>query len=408
LTTVTTIAYLSQQFPSLTTTFVYREVLALRRLGLNIRVISTWKPKREALSAEAQPLVDETFYIFPASGWRLLGLHLRYALSRPARYLGALWRVVIWNRERPGNRLRSLGHFVYAVRAAAEVERCGAQHLHADYALNAATVALVAARLTGCTFSFAAHAADLFINPVLLKEKIADAAFVTPISEHNRRFLLQAAGTAACARKLHVVHCGLQLDQFTPERDCPSNARPLILSVGRLVEKKGFRYLIEACRLLVARGLQFECQIVGGGPDEAALRAYIERRELIAYVRLTGPLPQEQVRALMQRADVFALPCVQARDQDQDGIPVVLMEAMALQRPVISTTLSGIPELIKTGVNGCLVPPGDSGALAEALARLLTDRDTARALARAGRVTVEREFNIAVSAGRLAALFRQP
>ncbi|MGQ0603338.1 MAG: glycosyltransferase [Anaerolineales bacterium] len=405
MTAMPTVAYISQQFPSLTTTFVYREVLALRRFGVTVRSISTWKPDRAALSAEAQALVGETFYIFPVSGWELLRLHFHYLFARPAQYLGAFLLVVVWNGEPLRNRLRSLGHFAYAVRAAAEVERCGVQHLHADYALNAATVALVAARLTGRPFSFAAHAADLFINPVMLREKIVAAAFITPISDFNRRLLLQTMARADVADKIHVVHCGLALEQFVPESGRPSNARPLIVGVGRLIEKKGFRFLIEACRQLVEHGIDFECRIAGGGPEAASLQTQIDQAGLTDRVHLTGPLPQEQVRELMRRAEVFALPCVQARDRDQDGIPVVLMEAMALQRPVISTPLSGIPELVHDGANGLLVPAGDSAALAQGLARLLADKALRESLGRAGRTTVARAFNVDVSAKQMAGLF---
>ena len=400
------IAYISQQFPSLTTTFVYREVVALRRLGLTVHPISTWRPKREALSAEARALTDETCYVFPLNGLQLFGLHLRYLLTRPGRYLGALLLVTVWNRESLRNRLRSLGHFIYAARVAAEVERRGVEHLHADYALNAATVALVAARLTGRSFSFAAHAADLYINPILLREKIRAAGFVTPISDYNRRFLLQTAGDAGAALKINVVHCGLDLSQFVPAAG-PSHTRPLILGVGRLIEKKGFRYLIAACQRLAQRGTEFECRIIGGGPEATALQSQIDQCGLADRVHLSGPLPQEQVREWMRRADVFALPCVSARDRDQDGIPVVLMEAMALHRPVISTPISGIPELVQDGVNGLLTPPGDSARLAEALSQLLADTELREALGRAGRATVEREFDVRISAAQLAALFSE-
>lgn len=404
---MTHIAYISQRFPSLTTTFVYREVLALRRLGINIRSISTWRPKPETLSAEARNLVDETFYIFPLNYLQLLSLHLRYLFTRPRRYLGALAQLTLFNRESLANRVRSLGHFVYAVCAAAEVERCDAQHIHADFALNAATVALVTARLTGRTFSFAAHANDIFVNPVLLREKVRQAAFATPISEFNRRYLLNIGAEASAAERLHVIHCGLEFSQFSPNGHIPAAGRPLILGVGRLVEKKGFHILIEACRLLKAQGLSMECQIVGGGPLEARLRELIQQNGVADCVQLAGPQPQEQVRTLMQHAAVFVLPCVVAQDNDQDGIPVVLMEAMAFERPVISTPLSGIPELVQDEVNGLLVPSGSAEALAAGLRRMLEDKILARRLGQAGRKTVAENFNVEHSAQQLAALFQR-
>jgi glycosyltransferase involved in cell wall biosynthesis len=395
------IAYISQQFPSLTMTFVYREVLALRRLGLRIRPIATWPPKLEGLSAEAQALVGETRYLFPLRWQEVLKLHVRYALTRPAQYFGALTTLTLFNRETPSNRFRSFRHFVYSVLVAAEVERCGADHIHADFARNSATLALVAAQLTGKPFSFAAHANDLFVNPLLLGEKVKAAAFATPISEFNRKYLTRFGDP----RKLHVVHCGLDLQQFTPRANGARPARSLILAVGRLVEKKGFHYLVAACRRLAEQGLDFECQIIGGGPEEARLRKLIAEYGLQETVALMGPLPQEKVREHLQKATVFVLPCVIARDRDQDGIPVALMEAMAFEVPVVTTRLSGIPELVKDAVNGLLVPPADVGALADAVEVILHDSALAQTLALAGRRTVELEFNVEKSARQLAALF---
>lgn len=400
-----TVAYFSQRFPSQTMTFTYREVMALRRRGVTVRTIATWRPDQDALAAEAQPLIGETFYIFPAAWPQLAALHLRYLFTRPAAYLSTLARVLIFNREGPAERLRLLGQFGYAVRAAAEAERCRADHLHADFALNAATVAWIAARLTGRPFSFTAHAADIFVNPILLREKLAEAAFVVPISEYNRRYLADLSADPEVAARLHVIHCGLDLRQFTPDPGRGPNQPPVILAVGRLIEKKGLRYLVEACRHLAQRGQGFECRIIGQGPEEAALRRLAADHALSDRVRLLGALPQEQVREQLRQADVFALPSVVGRDRDQDGIPVVLMEAMAMGVPVVSTRLSGITELVQDGVNGLLVAPNDAPALADAIQRLLHDPALARHFSRHGRATVEREFDIEVSAERLAVLY---
>lgn len=399
------IAYISQGFPSLTTTFVYREVLALRRRGLTIRPISTWRPQPGTLSEEAVGLIEETFYIFPLRWLRLLAAHLHYLVTRPRRYLGTLGLLTLFNHESLRNRLRLLVHFAYAVCATAEIERCQAQHIHADFALNAATVALVASRLTGRPFSFTAHAADIFVNPILLREKIAAARFIVAISEYNRRHLIEVAGENGVASKIHVVHCGLDVDQFVPNRERPSNARPLLLAIGRLVEKKGLRYLVKACHILAERGRDFECYIVGQGPEEPTLRELVERYDLTDRVRLLGALPQERVRELLRQADVFALPCVVGSDHDQDGIPVVLMEAMATGVSVVSTRLSGVPEIVRDDVSGLLVPPGDANALVDAIVRLWDNPSLAARLADEGRATVERDFDIEKNAGRLAVLF---
>jgi len=396
-----TVAYFSKEFPGLTTTFIYREVRALRRLGVTVRPISAWRPSVGSLSAEARAFVSETYYLLPVRWGELALTHLRYLLSRPGRYLSTLALLTLFNRETVRNRLRALLHFGYGMLAVAEVERCQAHHLHADFAAGSATLALIAARLTGKPFSFAAHANDLFAHPSLLREKLAAARFAVPISDYNRRHLLALNGDDSALNKLHVIHCGLELEQFPYAPRSLTSTRPLIVGVGRLIEKKGFRYLIEACRLLVESGFELECQIVGSGPLQADLQAQIEQSRLSDRVSLLGALPQEQVRALLRQAAVFVLPCVPAADGDQDGIPVALMEAMALGVPVISTAISGIPELIEDGVSGWLTPPCDAAALARALRRLLTHPEQADALARVARAIIEREFDVNRNAARL-------
>lgn len=397
-----TVVYFSKEFPGLTTTFVYREVRALRELGVRVYAISAWRPPVEALSDEARAFVPETFYLLPVRWGQLALTHLRYLFSRPGRYLTTVARLTFFNRESTSNRLRALLHFVYGLPAAAEVERCQADHLHADFADGPATLAWIAARLTGKPFSFTAHANDLFAHPSLLREKLAAAQFAVPISNFNRRHLL-ALTDARSGEKLPVIHCGLELEQFPFAARPPRVGRPLVVGVGRLIEKKGFRYLIEACRLLVTNGFELECQIAGGGPLHAQLQAQIEQAGLRDRVSLRGAMPQEQVRALVQQADVFVLPCVPAADGDQDGIPVALMEAMALGVPVLSTTLSGIPELIEDGVSGRLTPPRDAAALASALRQTLEQPEQARAQAGAARAVIERDFDIRANAARLLA-----
>ncbi len=399
------VAYVSQQFPCLTMTFIYREVLALRRQGLTIRPISTWRPPAGVMSKEAEGLIGETFYIFPLPWLRLLGNHLRYLLTRPKRYLGTLGQLVLFNREPLRHRLRLLAHFVYAVRAAAEVERCQAQHIHADFALNAATVAMVASRLTGRPFSFTAHAADIFVDPILLREKIAAASFVVAISEYNRRYLISIAGDNGVADKIHIVHYGLDIGQFTPDPERKPNAIPVLLTIGRLVEKKGLPYLVKACRILVEQGYEFESLVIGQGPEEKMLRQLVQEYGLDDRVHLLGAMPQERVRELLRQADIFVLPCVVASDGDRDGIPVVLIEAMAMGLPVISTSLSGIPELIENGVSGWVVSPQDEEELARAVAILLRDPQQRAKMGAAGRRKVLEEFNIERSAAQLRALF---
>ena len=401
-----TIGYLAQMFPGLTTTFVYREVLSLRARGLRIQTFSTWKPKLDELSEEAKYLVEDTFYIFPLNRPLFLLSHARYLLTRPLRYLGALWFCLTREHKTPKNRLRTLYHFCEAVYLAREIERRGIRHIHVHFALNATTIAMVVSRLTGASFSFTAHANDIFANPILLPEKIRAARFIIAISEYNRRFLHRIVPSQETFDKTYVVHCGIDVRRFSPPGHRPPNDRPVILAVGRLVEKKGYPHLIKACKILVDRGHDYRCLIVGGGPQEALLRQMIEENDLSGYVSLEGVVFQEDLRDHLGKADVFALPCVVASNQDMDGIPNTLMEAMAMEIPTISTTVSGIPELVEDRKTGLLVPPRDEVSLADAIATLIKDEELRSALGKAGRAKVVEEFEIEKNTNRLLGIFQ--
>lgn len=400
-----TIGYLAQVFPHLTMTFVYREVLALRAAGLAIDAFATWRPKASELSAEAKPLVAETFYIFPLRWTRFVRAHLRFGVTRPLRYLRTLAFCLTRPQRSWRNRLRTLLHFGQGVYLADEVARRGITHLHVHFALNAATLALIVQRLTGIPFSFTAHANDIFANPILLPEKLAAARFVVAISDYNAAFLRQVVPEAAT--KIHVVHCGIDVADFTPLPYRPQSVKPTIVAVGRLVEKKGYPYLIEACRLLRERGDEFTCRIAGDGPQQAQLQALIAAYGLEPYVYLDGQIFEERLKSYLAQADLITLPCVVAHDQDMDGIPNSLMEGMAMGLPAVSTTLSGIPELIEHEQSGLLVPPNDAVALADALARLIEEPALRRRLGQAGRAKVTAEYALAKNTAQLVELLRR-
>jgi glycosyltransferase involved in cell wall biosynthesis len=311
--------------------------------------------------------------------------------------------------ESARSRLHALTHFVGGICLVPEVRRSGARHFHAHFAKNPATIALVVSEYLGIPFSMTVHATDLFVTGTLLGLKLRRAKFVASISEYNRKLLEKLAETPADREKVKILHCGIDLERFPPRGSPPpgSARAPLVVAVGRLVEKKGYPYLLEAARILKGRGVEFELRLIGGGPDEAALRRQLAELDVGDRVRLDGAMPQEALLPILSRADVFVLPCVRAADGDQDGIPVSLMEAMAYEIACVSTTVSGVPELITSGTEGLLVPEKDPGALAAALERLLRDRDLRRELGRAGRRKVEREFSLAGLARALDALYRE-
>jgi glycosyltransferase involved in cell wall biosynthesis len=381
--------------------------MALQSKGLRVHTFATWQTPVEQVSGEAKDLIEQTFYIFPTRWFAFLKAHATYLLTKPLTYLGTLAFVLTRPGQSLAKRRRTLFHFAEAVYLAAEIEKQHIGHIHVHFAGNAATLALVVERLTGVPFSFTAHAYDIFADQVILKEKIKAARFIVAISEYNKRFLVRYADNPRVAEKIHVIHSGVPITDFSPDAHLAHAfaTPPLILSVGRLAEKKGLPFLIRACKHLRDRGYRVRCVIVGSGPQEETLRRVIRDLGMEDWIELLGWLDQRRVRAYLEEATIFALPCIVAANGDRDGIPAVLMEAMAMARPCVSTAISGIPELIEDGHSGLLVPEKDEIALADALRRLLDDPRLASHLGQAGREKVRRAFNLDRVSDQLLHLF---
>ncbi len=278
-------------------------------------------------------------------------------------------------------------------------------HIHAHWAHTATSIAMHTAELLGVGFSFTGHANDLFVHRVGLIAKIRRARFIVCISEYHRRFYLDLGADAA---RLVVVYCGIDLARFAPGSGDLTRKTRRVLSVGRLVEKKGFADLIEACGLLRDRGVELNCVIAGSGPDLGRLRQQVTELGLENVVRLTGEtVLQEGLPALLDSARVFALACVQDRDGDMDGLPQVLIESLLQGVPSVSTRLVGIPDLIRDDETGFLVTPGDTSALADAIEILLDDDELAARLAAAGAEWSREHFGRDVAVRRMATLFAE-
>jgi colanic acid/amylovoran biosynthesis glycosyltransferase len=408
------IGYLAQVFPHLTMTFVYREVLALRAYGLEVDTFATWRPNEAELSQEAKSLVAGTSYIFPIRWTRFLRCHLQWLFRHPRRYIGTLLFCLRHSASSWRNSLRTFYHFGEAICLADEATRKEIDHLHVHFALNATTLAMIVARLTGITYSFTAHANDIFANPILLPEKIAAARFIVAISSYNADFLHRVVPDDETRAKIEIVRCGIDVEHFSPPLRQPDrepqeeaqHEKCMILAVGRLVEKKGYPYLIEACKQLVDQGYAFDCHIIGDGPQAEQLAQLIEENNLGDCVHLEGVVFQEGLKEYLTRAEIITLPCVVAQDQDMDGIPNSLMEGMAMGIPAVSTSISGIPELIEDHQTGLLVPPNDATALANALAQLLSDGALRDRLGKAGREKVMAEYEIQKNTRQLLNIFR--
>jgi len=277
------------------------------------------------------------------------------------------------------------------------------RHLHAHYANIPARIALIVHRLSGASFSITTHAKDIFLgNPLLspkLHERLCRARFVVANSRFSADHL---RANVPGQSEIHTVYNGLCLQAFPLRVAIP--AEPMILSVGRLVEKKGFSDLIHACQLLKQRRVKFTCELVGTGRLSSALKEEIRNCDVGDCVKMIGPLSQEALREHYERATVFALPCIEAADGDRDILPNVIKEAMAVGVPVVTTRLDGIEELVEDGVSGLLVRPGDVGALAAQLERLVRDTELGQRLATEGRRVIEQRFDRRINFARLKTL----
>jgi glycosyltransferase involved in cell wall biosynthesis len=375
------VGILVKTWPKLSETFILEEVLGLERLGRRLHIFALTAPADAVAHAAVGKVRSRVSYVeaqpAAAAHWRLFA-------ASPARYLGAALHAL--RRPEPG-RWRD---FDAAARLAALMRAHGVPHLHAHFVSEPAAVAELASRLAGTGYSLSAHAKDIYLSPPeVLRRKLGAARFTVTCTEYNRRTLTDAAPGA----RIHRMYHGIDQRAFAAHLRAPAQGAPLVLAVGRLREKKGFATLVEACRLLREAGREFRCQIVGYGEDRARLESQIRASGLGGQVALSGKLAREQLIERYARASVLVVPSQVASDGDRDGIPNVLLEAMAMEVPVVATAVSGIPELVENGDNGLMVPPGDARAVADAVARLLDDARLRERLGRAGRRAVLERFD---------------
>ncbi len=399
------IAYLGRILPTLSETFVVREIAALVRLGANVPIFSLYPPESLSAHPETKGLPLRVTTIFCLSHPLFWLIHIYYAISHPCRYWSCLWRYVLKIKTTWNNRGRLFLYFLASPYAAWCLGRARVTHVHAHFANSPTSVALMATHLARVPFSFMGHAYDVFVDTLLLSQKLTAAKFVATCSFFNVHYL-QTHFPATRQARLEVIRYGLDPAAFPP-RPSPPHSTPMILGVGRLVETKGFHTLVEACARLRDDGLAFSCCLIGDGPEAERLRFLVEKLNLSSQVNLLGKRLPSEVKTFYEQSDMLVMPsCVRANDRD--GIPNVLLEAMAMEIPVISTYVSGIPELVRHQETGLLVEPDDPVALAEAIMTLLSNPTLTHRLARQGRALVEQEFNIYCSAARLLQLFTSP
>ena len=393
------IAYLIPTYPMPSQTFIRREAAALEAQGWTVHRFAMRRFAGELVDPADRAEQDRTGFILDAGATGLAGAMIVEALGRPRQWLAALAAAVAlgWRSERG-----LFAHLVYLAEAGAlrrRLSACGARHVHVHFGTNAAAVALLCRLLGGPPYSVTVHGPEEFDAPraLGLGAKVQHAAFVVAVSHFTRSQLCRWCA-AADWRKIHVIRCGLD-ELFLSAAAAPAPERPRLVHVGRLSEQKGQLLLIEAAARLRGRGLDFELVLVGDGPLRGELEPLIDRHGLRGLVRVTGFLDNPAVRRELQAARVLVQPSF------AEGLPVVIMEAMALRRPVISTFVAGIPELVERGVTGWLVPAGAVEPLVDAMAEALAaDPAELDRMGRAGAARVARDHDAATEAAKLARL----
>ena len=391
------VGYIVKRYPRFSETFIVTEILAHEEAGLSLEIFSLYPPVDTHFQDTIARVRAPVNYVPDSDG---KSLRFWEGLCEAAANVPGLWSSL---DAAKGEEARDVFQAAIIARLA---RRKGILHLHAHFGSAATTVARLAARFGGLTYSFTAHAKDIYhesVRPDDLRRKLADASAVVTVSDYNVEYLRAHYGEAAA--RVRRIYNGIDLERFP--YGAPRDRPPMVVYVGRLVEKKGLPDLVDACAMLAARGTTLECGIVGAGELETELAERIARLGVGSTVRLLGPRPQAEVIRLIREASAVAAPCVIGEDGNRDGLPTVILEAMALGTPCVSTDVTGIPEVVRHGETGLIVPQHDPAALADALERLASDSALRVSLAVRARERIGNEFDIRRNAAEIRGLFRE-
>jgi len=399
------IAYLLKKFPRLSETFILNELLGLERAGLRPSVLSRRTPDDEPRHPELSELRADVELLPPARSvdpWSVL-----FGGPEPERVelLARLGEVVPEFNRYGHERLPSL--LAEAVALLGRCRELGVEHVHTHFATDSALVACLLHALGGPGYSLTLHAKDIYrstVDPALLDRLLRDSRFSVTVCDANVAWIAERVGDAARAR-VRRLYNGVDLELHGRARE--GREPDHVLAVGRLVEKKGFDLLLRAVRRLLDAGRSLRVSLVGEGEQRPALESLVAELGLGAHVTLLGAVDQRGVRALMDRATLFALPCRVGDDGNRDALPTVLLEALGHGLPCVSTPVTGVPEILDHGSAGLLVPEDDEAALADAVRRLLDDAALRAGLADAGRARAERLFDVSTNTRVLADWFRE-
>lgn len=391
------VAYVMSRFPKLTETFVLEEMRSVERAGVTVDLHPLLHERGAVVHPEAARWEQRAEYT-PLLSPSILRSHAWFLVHRPRRYVSAAVGVLVGTWGSARYFLAAVGLFPKVVHLARVIEADGVDHVHCHFASHPALAGHVIHELTSTPYSFTAHGSDIHRDRHMLRQKVASAAFVVAISDDNGRVVQQECGPVTNVR---VLRCGIDTSFFTPPAVRPPATPLQIVCVGTLHEVKGQAHLLEACGLLARSGIDLRCHLVGEGRDRPVLEARAAALGIGPFVTFHGSLVRADVRTLLRSSHLLVAPSVASRDGRREGIPVVLMEAMACGLPVVASRLSGIPELVHDEVDGILVTPRDVEGLATALKRLGEDAALRGKMGRAGRRWVERHHDVDTQAARL-------
>lgn len=398
------VAYLVSRFPHLPETFILREMIAMEQQGVQVELFPLILQEQAVVHTDSLAWMKRLHY-FKIFSVECLAANLRAVFHQPVKYFSTLFQVIGLNVRSPKFLLRAFFIFPKAVRMAEEMQTLKISHIHAHYATHPALAAYIISNLTSIPYSISVHAHDIFVDRTMLSHKIKKAAFIRAISEFNKSFLIKQYGNSI-AGKIFVVHCGIEIEKYQPKMRL-TGSEFKIISVGSLQAYKGHEYLIKACSVLKDMQIPYQCVIVGGGELKADLAGLVNTLGIADRVVLAGPKTEDEIADLLAQFQCFVLPSVITRSGKMEGIPVVLMEAMASRVPVIASGISGIPELVVDGITGLLVPPEDVNSLAEKIIWVKDHPGDVNKMIETGYRKVYDEFNVETNVGLLKELFAQ-
>lgn len=405
---VKNILYIAPGVSALSHTFIYREIFELVDRGYHVFTASQKSPEADSTSSEARVLLSTTFHLDSISSFRKAIIFLTQFIQKPTTVLRNIYRAVsCFTWSSPLIPAKLIYHFILASAMVKFARDHQIDHIHCHFATYPSSIGMFLSDLTGIPFSFTTHANDIFVSALALDLKLETCKFAVTISRYNKKVLLDTYGHRY-KDIIHVIHCGLKFPYKAIEGKLPNPGYLRILTIARMVPKKGLDILILACGLLKQWGIPFHCTLIGDGPDKQYLTELAHNNNISGDVHFTGAVHQERLDGFFLNADVFVLPCRICENGDRDGIPVSLMEAMACRLPVVSSDISGIPELIDHDINGYLVPEGDFQTLANRLKDLFSNPDLMINFGKKGYDKVLKEFNVSLSVDFLDRLLNSP